>query len=736
MKLLSTIQKHETLKKLITVLLMNAAVLVALLLMFTPAENEIDYTIKSFLCGAFGYGKSAHFPYINFLLGAFLKLLQSFIPAISWYEAVSYIVLFAAFTSFSFVVFDYKHLKRTFLILFPIYVFWGYEGYIKLTYFKTAGIIAACGIFVFLAGLSGKKHNKAFLIVGSFLSIAGCLFCHQSLYIVFPVMAGVLLIKMLINVREHNQDILHNTLCHIMPTVILAAVLVAITVFGSLLFSRNIEWQEYQSNQKTYDAITSGKLSDYADNIDAYQEIGIFENDIRLLTNGLLFADTEVFDPEMLSNIKEVEEENYSVRAFFRLFPVSLITQFVFYGAILLFLLLCFSKQKMYKWLMICYPLIAVMCIEYILYIRGSFSVHHLNVVLWFAVSLFIVSFIYKHEFDNRLYPVVAVASVAVLIFTINRQYNYIVSKTYNGSGTAFNADESKLITDRLTSYEDALFVFSKDEYAKNLKAYDVFESIPEGYLNNCFFLPSYIYPSQRVAALKFGYDNIYAYLCNENVYYVSFNNEGNASIIRRYMKEHYNENADYIKVGSEGNLNIYKFYDKSQFAAKEAMLISWRKLEENAAEPLNLMELVEKEGELHSASIITDADTGIASLFCCGRIDRESLSEIEISSYLYDNDYIGCKISVDDITPYHYLYFTGQKLQDHGQPGVYIYDPEGTCVYGNQKYYYDIDNEWNSYIYNVSKLTGPVDIILNGGYIDLTGSLDSQFIFSDITLY
>lgn len=49
---------------------------------------------------------------------------------------------------------------------------------------------------------------------------------------------------------------------------------------------------------------------------------------------------------------------------------------------------------------------------------------------------------------------------------------------------------------------------------------------------------------------------------------------------------------------------------------------------------------------------------------------------------------------------------------------------------------YHDIDNEWHQYIIDLTKVEGNIKIIFNGGYLDKTGSQESAYIFSDITLY
>lgn len=79
---------------------------------------------------------------------------------------------------------------------------------------------------------------------------------------------------------------------------------------------------------------------------------------------------------------------------------------------------------------------------------------------------------------------------------------------------------------------------------------------------------------------------------------------------------------------------------------------------------------------------------------------------------------------------------FTGQRLRDHGCPAVYVYDENGQVITSYFMSYQSIDEGIHHYAVDVSRLSGRVTIIMNGGYIDKTGSPDSEFSFSDIELY
>ena len=99
-------------------------------------------------------------------------------------------------------------------------------------------------------------------------------------------------------------------------------------------------------------------------------------------------------------------------------------------------------------------------------------------------------------------------------------------------------------------------------------------------------------------------------------------------------------------------------------------------------------------------------------------------------------HQYVGALVKVNLDKGYNYLSFSGQKVHDHGQPTVYVYDENGKLIRRVESNYHDIDNEKHQYVFDLATVSGDITIVFNGGYIDDTGSDESQYIFSDIMLY
>ena len=138
----------------------------------------------------------------------------------------------------------------------------------------------------------------------------------------------------------------------------------------------------------------------------------------------------------------------------------------------------------------------------------------------------------------------------------------------------------------------------------------------------------------------------------------------------------------------------------------------------------------------LSHAELAEDQYEGKTGVICEGRLDRESRSEVSVSDYLRDTDYIGFRLEIDDIGPAQFLFFEGKKLADHGQPTVCVYNEAGEAVREFTLRYKVLDNEWHTYYLDIADLTGKATVIFHGGYIDSTGRADSAYVFSDVQLY
>ena len=215
-----------------------------------------------------------------------------------------------------------------------------------------------------------------------------------------------------------------------------------------------------------------------------------------------------------------------------------------------------------------------------------------------------------------------------------------------------------------------------------------------------------------------------------------------NSLILRWMYDEQYLLTWDNYEEYLDEELSFYTSYDYSQLSNQidyendfyaEALLNE----ELNGVAPVKYTKEMLAEGELCCANVVLDQNDGTAGVECLGLVQIEAESDVSISDYLYNTEYVGLKLLVDDISDYKYLVFYGGKKSGHGQPGgVYIYDEMGDKLAEIKIKYQDLDNEMHQYMIDVSHIEGAVTIVFNGGYTDSMENETSSFLFNGITLY
>lgn len=205
---------------------------------------------------------------------------------------------------------------------------------------------------------------------------------------------------------------------------------------------------------------------------------------------------------------------------------------------------------------------------------------------------------------------------------------------------------------------------------------------------------------------------------------------DGECLLTKENYLEYINSEIEFYTTFDYASLNDQIDYENDFYAAA---LLNY---EYSGAKPIDLLTTDDFDIEFSNASIINNQYENKVGLECIGSLKREVDGEVSVSDYLLENEYIGAKIDIDDIDNHHYLVFYGKKVKDHGQPSVFVYDANGNVLRDVMVNHGDIDNEWHQYVIDLSDIDGKITIILNGGYIDNTGSATSNYIFSGITLY
>ena len=151
---------------------------------------------------------------------------------------------------------------------------------------------------------------------------------------------------------------------------------------------------------------------------------------------------------------------------------------------------------------------------------------------------------------------------------------------------------------------------------------------------------------------------------------------------------------------------------------------------------PINIIEEYKGSIEISNAEFIEKQYNNAEGIRCRGSLQRSPSSEISVEDYISSTEYIGAKVHISEIGKHNYLVFYGKKIKDQAQPLVLVYNSSNNKVGEISTSYNELDTEWQQYVINLSNVEGDIIVYFNGGYVDNTGSVESEYIFSNITLY
>lgn len=203
---------------------------------------------------------------------------------------------------------------------------------------------------------------------------------------------------------------------------------------------------------------------------------------------------------------------------------------------------------------------------------------------------------------------------------------------------------------------------------------------------------------------------------------------DGQYQLTEENYKDFLKKEYDFYTTFDYSSINGQEDYEADFYAA--ALLNE----ELTGIKPLDVLNDDSLDVAINGAEYLTENGRN-AIVDCHGTLSRNYNTEI-LTDYIRDKEFIGIKFTVNMDKGYNYLCFNGQKIRDHGSLTAYVYNEIGDIVGKQELKYSDLDNEVHQYVIDLSAVSGKVTVVLNGGYVDYTGSADSNYQFSNIYMY
>lgn len=363
------------------------------------SETGDDDVLMAMVSGCFGE-PTAHIIFVNVCWAAVIRLLILLFPGINWYFVLQYFLVFTAFFTIAYVILKLFGEKKGLLLSMIILLPYAYEGYVVFQFTKTAGILTAAGCFYLYYYFREKMTGKSW-IFGMFLAWLGSCYRFAMSAAVAAVCIGSMLGVFLINkiVRKEGMQLADFKQKSVLFVAVLLLGMVGLRCMDNAMYSSK-EWQEYKEYNYYRGTVRDFPIHKFEGNEEAYAGIGITETEYKNLMNWNI-ADPEVYTTEKLKEIGLLTDKNETtarvssatVSGFFQFLTDSFVKNKMF----LLFwmlsaLLLLFTARKKRFLVDIFINFSAVLGVNAIFYLRGRYGVNRVDICIWLAAILMLVS--------------------------------------------------------------------------------------------------------------------------------------------------------------------------------------------------------------------------------------------------------------------------------------------------------------------------------------------------------
>ena len=295
--------------RLLAAFLVNAGLLLVLLCCFTPRfETNDDVLMSKFVDGQMGE-KSAYIPFINIVLGYFLKLLYTIGgEGLNWYSISMYSLMLAAFTAMTWVLLMRFRPLGAWSMAAVILLTVGLNSYLYPCFSKTCAVAAAGGLCLMLYAMGDglEKPKRLPLMLGLAMAVLGYLWRVEEFFGVAVLLAPVglvVLLELLQKTRDEKPgQRLGRVWRYVRPFLLLLLLVLLLFGLDRFLWTRGdfAYFTEYSDTRSIL--VDYSTLPDYEQMQPVYDSLDMNENAVYFLKNWS-FYDTEKFSLEKIKAV-------------------------------------------------------------------------------------------------------------------------------------------------------------------------------------------------------------------------------------------------------------------------------------------------------------------------------------------------------------------------------------------------------------------------------------------------
>lgn len=555
--------------KILAALLLNILFLLVMLSCYTPRfETNDDVLMSKFVDGQMAE-KTAYVPFINIVLGFFLKLCYSIGgDALPWYAASQYMLMLLGFTAMTWVLLRrftlLPAMTMTGVILFTV----GMNSYLYPTFSKVGAVATVGGLSMMLYGMRNESWvvKRRPVILGIALSVLGFFWRYEEFFAVAAIMVPIGLVALIEMARETkgapNRLRLRGQWRYVRSFLLLLVIVLLLFGFNRFLWTRGdyAYFTDFSDTRSTL--VDLGTVPEYEQMQDVYDSLDMDKNAVYFLKNWS-FYDTEKFTLENIKTILDARNSLIQPPSLGECLGIFLDTAIpglaqtlAFWTAVLMLMLwLACGKHRLLDWIGAGMS-VGIFGLIYLMMIyQNRYLANRVDMGLLLASAMALTFLMDKAKFGNEKLFCVGVIALALLIGAYSNKNICLLSDQYDVE----DKSSKKAAIEQLLEDEEHLYlckVWSIDH-----ELYTPLETAPAGFADKIVLLGgwSLYHPSIEHILEQYDIENPYPDMIdNEQVYLIDKDIERTLA----YLKKYYDPQAEAELIeplSRETGLQIYR---------------------------------------------------------------------------------------------------------------------------------------------------------------------------------
>ena len=507
--------------------------------------------------------------YCNWILGSICAFLYRITNMLPWYGLMQYAGLFAAFTAAFWVIQRVFRSGAALVLSMTLLIYFAAESCINLQFTRTAGVCAACGLFLVVYAAVQERIAVCPLVFGILITAYGYMYRHLEADIIFALW-GVFGLYLLSRLKKDAPgQMLRRAVRYLLLFALTVGICFGCRLADRFAYRQNEESARYEEINDARAVLMDYGFPKYEENVELFESLGITYNAYKLFSKWN-FYDPDVFTLEKMNALIDVQKRKgasiETLKDFFGVYPYKWFENPMFYCfLVMLVMALLHGVRGWQRAVEILLLILAMVVLFYYMYLQGRFNLPRVDDPVWLAGCLIMVYLISPERFNLP----VRYAWMMVLVLLAVNQSRWSVFWRHNTEGKEAKRVHAANFIASVASDTDHLYLTKAGLYALS-PGYGPLSLVPLGVASNTCVLGGWPAgsPAYVAAMEQYGVTNPYRDCINNDQVYL-IDNDINLTL--NYIREYYDMKAQVKEIGLFDEKNkMYQIVSESQDTVEE----------------------------------------------------------------------------------------------------------------------------------------------------------------------